>query len=99
MENLLQKIEKDKNYSERTQISLSPTLRRIIETKKKLKGESLAEYIRNAIKLRLLIDMKNNHAHKNAVRLFVGSGDPKKHPEWKTDRDILNWQKKLRAEK
>lgn len=99
MENLLQKIKNDKKYSERTQISLSPTLKRIIETKKKLKGESLAEYIRNAIKLRIIIDIKDNNARKNAAESFVGSGNPKKHPEWKNDRDILNWQRKLRAEK
>lgn len=99
MSETLQTILKDRNYSQRTQISLSPTLRRVIDVKCRLSGGSLAEYIRGALILRLINEEKDRKTLKRALKIFFGSLGPKNHPEWKTQQDVLSWQRKLRAER
>lgn len=34
----------------------------------------------------------------NAAKAFVGSINPKVHPEWSDEKKVLNWQKKIRSE-
>jgi hypothetical protein len=87
------------NYSERTQISLSPSLRRIIDTKRILTKESLSEYIRNALTMRLSVEEKGVKRRRQAARVFVGSINRDKHPEWRTENNVLIWQKRIRREK
>lgn len=95
---LAQKLLADKSYSERTQISLSPTLRRVIDARRRLYGESLAEYLRKSAILRILAEEEEKEARLQAIRSFVGAGSKKDHPEWSTSKKIDEWQRKIRRE-
>ncbi|MFH1713065.1 MAG: hypothetical protein ABH896_02660 [Candidatus Jacksonbacteria bacterium] len=86
-------------YSERTQISLSPSLRSIIDAQRILTKESLSEYIRQAVNLRLAQEEKRNTQRRQAAQIFIGSVKKSQHSEWRTKKDILAWQRKLRKEK
>lgn len=86
-------------YSERTQISLSPSLRRIIDANRLLTDESLSEYIRNAINLRISKEEQSERCRRQAAQVFVGSVKKSQHPEWQTKKRVLVWQRKLRKEK
>lgn len=99
MKNLVQILNQDQAYSERTQISLSPLLRQMVESKRQIKGESLSEYIRKAVVLRILAEEKDKKDRKEAAKIFVGSIKPQTHPEWRAKKDVIFWQRKLRAEK
>lgn len=96
MTNLAKQLPSDTNYSERTQISLSPTLRRVIEIKRRLWGESLAEYIRKAVTLRILAEDTEDSERKRAVQVFLGSIQRQNHPEWQTPKKVIQWQRKIR---
>jgi len=95
---LAQRLLSDKQYSERTQISLSPTLRRVIDIRCQLYGESLAGYLRKAAIMRILAEEEKKEARLLAMRNFVGGGDKKAHPEWSTPQKIDGWQRKIRRE-
>lgn len=94
----LQEILDDTNYSLRTQISLSPTLRGHIEAKRKIYGESLAEYIRKAAILRILAEEKERDERRKLAQTLTGSISKNKYKEWSTITKIIKWQRKLRAD-
>jgi len=98
MENEEKNMLEDTNYSERTQISLSPILRRVIDTKRRLWGESLSEYIRKSVMLRVLAEGEEEKERARAAEVFVGAVDSKRHPEWATLQKVVTWQKNLRKE-
>lgn len=53
---MLAKALQDQEYSLRTQISLSRSLRKLIDMERKIYGETLAEYLRRAVLLRLALE-------------------------------------------
>jgi len=94
---MLKQILEDKNYSIRTQISLSPTLKRLIDIKRKLWGESLAEYLRKAAMMRILTEAEEEEEMKRIVKLTKGCIDKGKYPELDNLAGIVQWQKEERA--
>ena len=85
---------------QRTQISLSLTLRRQINQVKKPQ-ESLAEFIRQAIELKIQQQQQERSSRQTrlqAAKQFIGCSENIDHPYWKTDVDINNWQRQLRVE-
>lgn len=94
----LKEVLADKNYSLRTQISLSPTLRRVIEAKRKIYGETLAEYIRKATILRIFAEAQEKEERQKLAEATIGSIPKDKYPEWSTTKKVIAWQKKLRRE-
>src|SRR3989338_9671324 len=95
---LIHEIQNDTRYSERTQISLSPTLRRIIEKERNLTGESLSEYIRNAITIRVKKEDSTDRARMRAIKAFVGAGKGKYHPHWDSKSKVIKWQREIRQD-
>lgn len=95
---LIHEIQNDTRYSERTQISLSPTLRRIIEKERASTGESLSEYIRNAIMIRVKKEESTDEARMRAIKAFVGAGKGKSHPHWSSKKKIMKWQREMRED-
>ena len=93
-----QQTEKDSRYSLRTQISLSPNLRRLIEQKRAPLGESLSEYIRKAIAIRARNEESTEEVRMKAIKAFIGSGSKKSYPHWNTDKKIRNWQRMMRQD-
>ena len=98
MLSIIEQIQQDVTYSERTQISLSPTLRKVVEKKRAATGESLSEYIRGALKIRVNAEESEYKDRMSAVKAFVGAGKGKKHKYWNTDKKIENWQRMLRRD-
>ena len=85
-------------YPVRTQISLSPSLRKLVAKKTAVNKESMSEYIRKAIEIRIKSEESNDEARMKAVRAFVGAGNRKTHPHWNTDKKIRDWQRMLRKD-
>lgn len=82
----------------RTQISLTPVIKKAIEAKKRLTGESLSSYLRKAAALRLLVEEEEKRELERLAKVVVGSVSLKKHKEWRTKRKLQRWLKKLRRE-
>ena len=94
----LQEILDDTNYSLRTQISLSSTLRGYIEVKRKIYGESLAEYMRKAAILRILTEEKEHDERRKLAQTLTGSISKNKYKDWSSITKIVKWQSKLRSD-
>lgn len=89
----------DTDTSIRTQISLTRAIKRAIEAKGKLLGESLSEYLRKAAVIRIMAEEDEEQELAMAANNFVGSSKWKKtHPNWKNKAAVIAWQKKLRNE-
>jgi len=88
----------DSLYSERTQISLSPEMRRIIEKKRMSSGESMSEYIRKAIIIRVKNEQFTEKDRMRAINAFVGAGKGKYHPHWSNKSKIIKWQREMRQD-
>ena len=99
MTNTAQQSEKDNKYSQRTQISLSPKLRREIEKRRMMNDESLSEYIRNAVNKRINSDEMSNIQKMKSVKDFVGARKETRNPNWNSDKNVINWQRMLRKDK
>ncbi|EKD95525.1 MAG: hypothetical protein ACD_24C00459G0005 [uncultured bacterium] len=89
---------KNKKYHLRTQISLSSKLRDAIDARRIYKKESLSEYIRKAIEIRIASENKS-HRDLKALAERVIAKIPKEKSGWKNVKDISDWQRKLRREK
>ena len=87
-----------KQYSVRTQISLSPSLRKLVAKKTAANKESMSEYIRKAIETRIKSEESNDEARMKAVRAFVGAGKGKNYPEWSSKEKIIKWQREMRED-
>ncbi len=89
------------NKMVRTQISLPRGLKRQIEAAKHPQ-QSLADYLREAVTLKMKIDKTNKQREreerKKLAKIFIGSLDLSKHPEWSTPEKVIKWQKEMRAE-
>lgn len=83
----------------RTQISLTPAIKKAIEAKRRLTGESLSAYLRQAALMRILAEKEEKEDLKRVARNFVGAGKMQKtHPHWKNKVVVHRWLRKLREE-
>lgn len=82
-------------YSWRTQISLSPQLRKIIDTQRILSGESLSKYLRKAAVLRLALEEVEKKKLELIAETVVGKA-PKARGGWKKVKSAVVWQRKER---
>ena len=83
----------------RTQISLTGTIKKAIEVKARLLGESLSEYLRKAALIRLATEEEEEKELKTLARNFVGrSSWDKNHTNWATKERVKDWKKKIRRE-
>lgn len=89
----------DTDTSIRTQISLTRAIKRAIEAKGKLLGESLSEYLRKAAVIRIMAEEEEERELLMAANNFIGSSKWKNsHPNWKNKVAVSAWQKKIRSE-
>lgn len=98
MTSIIDQVKQDTNYSKRTQISLSPTLRKVVEQKIKREGVSLSAYIREALAAHLAREEHEKRKRMEAVRDFVGSGNEKDYPEWSSEEKVIQWQREIRKD-
>lgn len=83
----------------RTQISLTPQIKKAIEAKKRLTGESLSAYLRKAALIRIGAEQKEKKQLEMLAKTFVGAGRwQKNHPHWKNKQETQKWLRKLREE-
>ena len=84
-------------YPIRTQISLSPELKKLIETRGAVLNEGLSEYLRRAAVLRMAVEDVERNDLKLIAQTVVGS-IPKSKSGWKNVKNISEWQRKLRKD-
>lgn len=82
----------------RTQISLTPEIKQAIEAKKRLTGESLSAYLREAALMRMKTEEDKKKELEKLADMVVGSIDLKNYPEWRTKKKLQVWLRKLRNE-
>lgn len=82
-------------YPIRTQISLSPELKKLIEMRGAVLNEGLSEYLRRAAILRMAVEDVERNDLKLIAQTVVGSV-PKSKSGWKNVKNIGEWQRKLR---
>ena len=83
----------------RTQISLTPKIKRAIEVKRRLTGESLSSYLRKAAMIRLMVEEEEAKELKILAHNFVGTGKwTKTNPHWKNKQTVQKWLRDLRGE-
>lgn len=83
----------------RTQISLTRAIKKAIEIKARLLGESLSEYLRKAALIRLASEEEEEKELKTLARNFVGGSSwVKNHTNWATKKSAKPWSKKIRNE-
>lgn len=76
----------------RTQIYLPKELREEIDKQRLLTGESLAEYLRDAAKKKLLAEKRRKADLKKLADSFIGSSR-------RTDKEIKQWLRWVREER
>lgn len=84
-------------YSSRTQISLSPELKKLIESEGQLLKESLSEYLRKAAILRMVLDANKAKQLELVAEAVVGKVARNKSG-WKDIKNISLWQSNLRKD-
>lgn len=84
------------HQQQRTQIYLPTELRREVDKKRALSGESLSEYLRKALKERLEKEGKQALDLKKLAEL-LGSVS-KEESGWK-GIDVLKWQREIRKDR
>ncbi len=82
-------------YPVRTQISLSPDLKRLIETSGARLKESLSGYLRQAAILRLMLEDIEKNDLKMVAETVVGSV-AKSRSGWKQIKNVSIWQRQER---
>ncbi|OGK26239.1 hypothetical protein A2954_03480 [Candidatus Roizmanbacteria bacterium RIFCSPLOWO2_01_FULL_37_12] len=82
----------------RTQISLTTVLKKLIEDKASLRGESLSEYLRKAAMLKILLEEDEKEELEKLTDMVIGSVNLKKHPYWSTPKKVRSWVRNLRSE-
>jgi len=97
--NTIQELLSDKKYSLRTQICLSQTLRQEIDKKRRLEKESLADYIRKSVAMRIIKEEREKSKREKIANEFIGSIPKDKYPEWSTMDKIIKWQREMRKDK
>lgn len=79
----------------RTQISLSPILKQLIEAKEAVTGEGLSKYLRKAAIIRMLLEETEREDLKVVADAVVGTILPQ-NSGWKDEKDISAWQRRER---
>lgn len=79
----------------RTQISLSPALKQLIEAKEAVTGESLSKYLRKAALIRMLLEETERDDLKLVADAVVGTVRLQ-NSGWKDEQDIAAWQRRER---
>lgn len=98
MENL-QNILQDHQTNIRTQISLTRAIKKAVEVKARLLGESLSGYLRKAALIRLASEEEEEKELKALARNFVGGSSwDKNHINWTTKKSVKKWNRKVRGE-
>lgn len=82
--------------SQRTQIILPKVLRLKIDRHRKIRGESLAQYLRKAAEERLTRQQKDKTDLKELAKQVIGSVKPEESG-W-AGVDAVKWQRNLRRE-
>ena len=82
-------------YPIRTQISLSPELKILIEVRGAVLNEGLSEYLRRAAVLRMAVEDMERNDLKLIAQTVVGNV-PKSKSGWKNVKNIGEWQRQLR---
>ena len=89
----------DQQPNVRTQISLTREIKRAIEAKGRLLGESLSEYLRKSAAIRLLAEEEEEKELEALANNFVRAGTWKKnHPHWKNKASVKRWGRAIREE-
>ena len=83
-------------HTNRTQISLSPTLLALIKSRGKQFQESLSEYLRKAALIRMAIEDTETNNLEFIAESVVGKVSKSKSG-WKNVKDISKWQSQQRA--
>ena len=84
------------SYPNRTQISLSPEMKKTIEEEGVRLGESLSEYLRKSALMRMVVENDRKNDLKMVANLVVGSV-PIANSGWK-GVNLVNWQRAERRE-
>jgi len=82
-------------YPTRTQISLSPDLKRLIEASGARLKESLSGYLRRAAILRMMLEDREKNDLEMVARTVVGS-ITKSKSGWSRIKNISSWQRQER---
>lgn len=89
----------DQQANIRTQISLTRAIKKAIEVKARLLGESLSEYLRKAALIRLASEEEEEKELKTLARNFVGGTRwNKKQTHWATAKSVKKWKVAIRNE-
>ncbi|OGM26153.1 hypothetical protein A3D00_02930 [Candidatus Woesebacteria bacterium RIFCSPHIGHO2_02_FULL_38_9] len=83
-------------YPNRTQISLSPELKALIEARIALSQESFSEYLRKAAIIRMILEDVEKNELALIAKTIIGS-IPKNKSGWKDIKDISKWQREERV--
>jgi hypothetical protein len=84
-------------YPIRTQISLSPQLKRLIKIRGGGLDESLSEYLRKAAILRMALeDIDRNDLRR--VAMTVIGGVSKQKGGWSREKSVSSWQSRVRRD-
>ena len=86
----------DHDTTIRMQITLTAALKKAIEEETGAKQISVSEYLRRGAVLQLLLENQEKDDLKSLAAKVIGSVDLKKHPEWKSEKEINKWIKNLR---
>ncbi len=96
---MMHSLLRDQETSVRTQISLTWAIKRAVEAKGRLLGESLSEYLRKAAVIRLLSEEEEARELSAVANNFVGAGKWKAtHSHWRNKGAVEAWRKKIRDE-
>ena len=87
---------KKTSYSLRTQISLSPQLRKLIDQQRAYSQESLSDYLRKAAILRMVAEEVEKKNLEQIAQAVIGKVSKSKSG-WRKTKDITVWQRKKRA--
>ena len=79
----------------RTQVLLPAKLREEIETARRARGESMAEYLRKAVQERLEKEQKRHVEYRKLAEEVVGAV---RESSWK-NTDAVKWQKEMRKDR
>lgn len=79
----------------RTQISLSPALKKLIVERGSAQDESMSEYLRRAAIIRMALEENEVNDLKLIADAVVGKVSPK-DSGWKGVKDIAAWQRRTR---
>jgi len=82
----------------RSQVILTKLLRKMIDERRRLTGETLSAYLRKAALMRILAETEEEKELAQLAKSVIGSLNLKRHPEWQTAKRLKNWLREIRGE-